>query len=152
MNIEGFMKKKVVSISENATIAEAARLFVEKHVGILPVVDSQGIPLGVIRLFNLISLELPDFLKLVDDFDFVHDFGAIESTIPEKEVLAQPVTSIMVPIESVGKDCGLMRVFAIMLKNDFIDLAVTNKAGELVGIVSRVDIGAGILSSWPKEQ
>ena len=60
-------------------------------------------------------------------FNFVHDFGAIESTIPEKEVFAQPVTSIMVPIESVGKDCGLMRVFAIMLKNDFIDLAVTNE-------------------------
>ena len=36
MNIEGFMKRKVVPSRKNATIADAARLFVEKHVGILP--------------------------------------------------------------------------------------------------------------------
>jgi CBS domain-containing protein len=151
MNIEGYMKKQVVSISATATIADAAAIFAKKHVGTLPVVDTLGKPIGVIRLFNLIALELPDFFHLVDDFDFVHDFGAIESTIPEKEVLSRPVTSIMQPIESVSKDCGLMRVFAIMLKDEIFDLPVTNRAGELVGIVSRVDIGVGILSDWPKE-
>ncbi len=133
MNIEDYMKKQVFSISATATIADAAEIFEKKHVGTLPVVDTQGKPIGVVRLFNLIALELPDFFHLVDDFDFVHDFGAIESTIPEKEVLSRPVTSIMQPIESVSKDCGLMRVFAIMLKDEIFDLTVTNKAGELVG-------------------
>ena len=151
MRIEGYMKKNVVSIQETASIADAVALFIEKHVGTLPVVDSQGILIGAVRLFNLIALELPDFFHLVDDFDFVHDFGAIESTIPEKEVLSRPVTSIMQSVVSINKDCGLMRVFAIMLHDEIFDMMVTNDAGELVGIVSRVDIGTGILSSWPKE-
>ena len=151
MIIEGYMKKNVVSIADTATIADAALLFQKKHVGILPVLNAQGKPIGVVRLFNLISLELPDFFNLVDDFDFVHDFGAIESTIPSPEVLSQPVTSIMQPIESIDKDCGLMRVFAIMLHDEIFDLPVINADGELVGIVSRVDIGAGILKSWPRE-
>ena len=151
MKIKRYMKKRVFSIPETATVADAASLFVEKHVGILPVVDSQGKPIGVIRLFNLLALELPDFFHLVDDFDFVHDFGAIESTIPEKEVLSRSVTSIMQPVESINTDCGLMRVFAIMLHGEFFDVTVTNDDGELVGIISRADIGTAILSSWPKE-
>lgn len=151
MNIEKFMKKNVISISTNATIRDAAAVFINKRVGILPVVDGKGKPVGVVRLSYLISLELPDFLNLMEDFDFVHDFGAIESMQPSSELLSRPVTTIMHPIETIDKDCGLMRVYAIMLKDEIFDLPVTNEKGELVGIVSRVDIETGILTKWSME-
>jgi len=151
MTIKGYMKKKVFSIPETATIAEAAAMFVEKRVGLLPVVNPQGIPVGVVRMLNLISLELPDFLNLVEDFDFVNDFGALELINPDPEVLSRSITTVMQPVDTIEEDCGLLRVFAIMLHGDFSDLPVTNESGELVGIVSRVDIGRGILSDWPKE-
>lgn len=151
MNIEKFMKKNVISVPMVTTIGEAAAIFIKKRVSLLPVVDTQGKPIGVVRLSDLVSLEMPDFLKLMEDFDFVHDFGAIESTQPDSEVLARPVTTIMHPVETIDKDCGLMRVYAIMLKDEIFDLPVTNEIGELVGIVSRVDIGTGILTSWSAE-
>src|SRR5665648_315583 len=144
MKIKGYMKKKVVSIPKTTTIGEAAAVFINKHVGILPVVDLQGKPVGLVRLSNLISLELPDFLRLVKDFDFVHDFGAVETTRPDSELLARSVTTIMQPVETIEEDCGLMRVYAIMLQDEIFDLPVTNAAGELVGLVSRVDIGTAI--------
>ena len=151
MNIEKFMKKNVISIPIETTIGEAAAVFIKNRVSLLPVVDPQGKPVGVVRLSYLVSLEMPDFINLVEDFDFVHDFGAIESVLPSSELLARPVTTIMHPIKTVEEDCGLMRVYAIMLKEDIFDLPVTNDQGELVGIVSRVDIGTGILTTWPKE-
>ena len=151
MKIKGYMKKKVVSIPKTTTIGEAAAVFINKHVGILPVVDLQGKPVGLVRLSNLISLELPDFLRLVKDFDFVHDFGAVETTRPDSELLARSVTTIMQPVETIEEDCGLMRVYAIMLQDEIFDLPVTNAAGELVGLVSRVDIGTAILSTWSTE-
>jgi CBS domain-containing protein len=151
MKIKEFMKKKVVSIPVETTIGEAAVVIVSKHVGILPVVDEHGKPVGVVRLSDLLSLEMPDFIHLVTDFDFVHDFGAVETTRPAPELLARSITTLMEPVLTIEEDSGLLRAYAIMLQNDIFDLPVTNANGGLVGIVSRVDIGSAILSMWPKE-
>ncbi|MFH2039853.1 MAG: CBS domain-containing protein [Chloroflexota bacterium] len=151
MNIEKFMKKNVISIPITSTIRDAITVFIKKRVSILPVVNPQGKPVGVVRLSNLVSLEMPDFIKFVEDFDFVHDFGAIESMQPSSELLSRSITTIMQPVDTIDKDCGLMRVYAIMLKDEIFDLPVTNEKGELVGIVSRVDIGTGILTTWSTE-
>jgi len=151
MNIEKFMKRNVISIPITSTIGDAAAVFIKERVSLLPILDAQGKPVGVVRLSNLVSMEMPDFLKLMEDFDFVHDFGAIESMQPTIEMLSRSVKTIMQPIDTIDKDCGLMRVYAIMLKDEIFDLPVTNDNGELVGIVSRVDIGTGILTTWCTE-
>jgi CBS domain-containing protein len=151
MQIKDTMKKNVVSIPENTTIGEAAAVMVEKHVGILPVVNERDKPVGVVRLNDLLELEMPDFIHLVEDFDFVHDFGAVETTRPTHKQLARPVVTLMQPVTTIKEDCGLLRAYASMLQNDLYDLPVTAANGELVGIVSLVDIGSAILSMWSKE-
>lgn len=151
MQIKDCMKKNAVFISPATQVREAAALIVKKHVGILPVVDEQGKPVGVLRLSDLLALEMPDFVNLVADLDFVHDFGAVETTRPAQRLLAQPVSAIMQPILTIEEKSGLLRAYAIMLKNNLYDLPVTNASGELVGIVSRVDIGTAVLSLWPTE-
>lgn len=50
------MKRNVVSISDTSTIREAAAAFVQNHVGLLPVVDKDNRPVGVIGLRDLLSL------------------------------------------------------------------------------------------------
>jgi CBS domain-containing protein len=151
MQIKDYMKRNVISIPITTTIKGAASAVVKMHVGTLPVVDEHGKPVGVVSLGDLLLLELPDFVHLVADFDFVHDFGAVETTRPEADLLAKPVTSIMKPVTTIEEDSGLLRAYAIMLQNKIQDLPVTNAAGGLVGIVSLVDIGAAILSMWSKE-
>jgi CBS domain-containing protein len=151
MKIKNFMKKNVVSIPVDTTIEQAAMVIVKKHVGILPVVDEQGKPVGVVRLSDLLELEMPDFIHLVADFDFVHDFGAVETTRPEPKILARSVTTIMKPVLTIEADSGLLRAYAIMLQNEIFDLPVTDETGGLIGLVSRVDIGTAILSLWSTE-
>lgn len=151
MHIKDCMKKNVVSISDTAAINQAAALIVEKHIGTLPVVDARGKPVGVLRLRDLLNLEMPDFINLVADLDFVHDFGAVETTRPAKKILAQPVSTIMQPIITIEQDSGLLRGIAMMLKNDLYDLPVTDAAGALSGIVSRVDLATAVLSRWSRE-
>jgi CBS domain-containing protein len=151
MKIKDIMKKNVVSIPEKTTIGEAASVIVAKRVGILPVVDEQGRPVGVVSLSDLLKLEMPDFINLVADIDFVHDFGAVETTRPAAELLAQSITTIMEPVITIEENSGLLRAYAIMLQNEIFDLPVTNISGGLVGIVSHVDIGSAILSLWSSE-
>ncbi|MBN1666493.1 MAG: CBS domain-containing protein, partial [Anaerolineales bacterium] len=80
--------------------------------------------------------------------DFVHDFGAMETGQPTDEKLAEQVASIMHSPISVREDCGLLRAIAILQTNRLLDVPVVDQAGRLVGIASRVDIGAALLQGW----
>jgi CBS-domain-containing membrane protein len=148
MIIKDCMKPKVFSIPVTSTIRQAAALVVECHIGLLPVVDQQSKLIGVVRLSDLLSLELPDFFDLLPDVDFVHDFGAVETTRPTPEDVDRPVTALMQPATSVVETCGLLRAYALMLKHNLQDLPVVSDNNVLVGIASRVDIGMAILASW----
>jgi CBS domain-containing protein len=150
MEIGKYMKRNVVSISETSTIREAASTFVKSHVGLLPIVDQNKKLVGVIGLRDLLSLELPDFVNFIADLDFVHDFGAVETTRPSSEVLDRPVKTLMSPAVSVHEDTGLLRAYALMLQHKLHDLPVVSGDEILVGVASRVDIGTAILAAWEK--
>jgi CBS domain-containing protein len=152
MIIKNCMKQNVISIPVEETISEAARVFVKHHISVLPVVNDEGKPIGILRLSDLLTLELQDFVSLVTDVDFVHDFGAVETTRPSPELLARPVTTLMQPVTTVEEDCGLLRAYSMMLKDDLHDIPVTNTKGILVGIASRVDVATAVLSYWRVEK
>ena len=150
MEISGYMKRNVISVPSTATIREAAALFVEKHIGLLPIVDEEQKPIGVLGLRDLLALELPDFVRFIADVDFVHDFGAVETTRPPAETLNKSVKTMMRPPITVEGDSGLLRTYALMLQHNVHDILVVARDGKLIGIASRVDIGAAILSTWEK--
>ena len=148
-NIGQSMKREVVSISISATISEAAVLFVEEHIGTLPVVDGDGKLVGILHIRDLLELVMPSFVRLVEDFDFVRgDFSVFESLLPSPKVAGQPVSSIMVPPVSVGGGSGLLRAFAIMNNHNLYDLLIVDDDGRLVGLASRVDVGTALLAGW----
>jgi CBS domain-containing protein len=114
----------------------------------LPVVDNAGKLVGVLQLRDLLSLVMPDFVRLLEDFDFVHDFGAVETHRPSPEMISHPVSEVMKPPISVQETCGLLRAFALLRHHDLHDLPVVTADDRLVGIASRVDIGTALLSGW----
>ena len=148
-NIGQSMKHDVISISVSATISEAAVLYVEEHIGTLPVVDGDGKLVGILHIRDLLELVMPSFVNLVEDFNFVRgDFSVFEALLPSPEVEIQPVSSIMVLPVSVRAGSGLLRAFAIMNSHHLYDLPVVDDDGLLVGLASRVDIGTALLAGW----
>jgi CBS domain-containing protein len=150
MEIGRYMKRNVISIPETSTIREAASLLVRHHIGLLPVVDGDRKLIGVAGLRDLLSLELPDFVNFIADLDFVHDFGAVETTRPTSEVLDRSIRSLMKPAITVTEDTGLLRTYALMRQHDLHDMPVVSPDDTLLGVASRVDIGVAILSAWEK--
>lgn len=150
MIISKYMKRNVVSIHTTATVREAAAIFAKKHIGLLPVVDNDNKPIGIVSLKDLLALELPDFVSFIADVDFVHDFGAVENTRPLAKTLDKSVKSLIKPAITVDEEDGLLRAYALMLQHDLHDIIVVSKTGALSGIASRVDIGTAILSTWEK--
>ena len=148
MVISDCMKRNVISIHATASIREAAAVFVQKHIGLLPVVDDRNRPIGVVGLRDMLRLELPDFVNFIADVDFVHDFGAVETTRPPADVLDQSIQTLMITPITVSEATGLLRAYALMRQHDLHDLPVVSADGRLTGVASRVDIGVAILSTW----
>jgi CBS domain-containing protein len=147
-----WMKPEVVSIAPDATLIDAARLLSHKKVGTLPVVDEGERLIGITSMRMIVRFFLPDFINVVEDFDFVMDFGAIDipSPIDIKRAEKVSVREVMEEAVSVEKDASLMRALALMVTHDLQDLPITHD-GKLVGIASRVDIGRAFLHSWLDE-
>lgn len=152
MNISKYMKRNVISIPATSSIREAASVFVKHHIGLLPIVGKNNKLIGVVGLRDLLSLELPDFVNFVQDVDFVHDFGAVETTRPPARILKKSIKTLMSPAISVPEDTGLLRAYALMLQYNLHDMPVISNDGGLVGVASRVDIGTAILSAWAKTE
>lgn len=144
------MKRRVITVTAATTVEEAARIVVEKHVGTLPVVDEAGVLTGVVRLDDLLAVFMPDFVALLDNIDFVHDFGALEYAEPKlaPEARDLTVTELAAPPVAVEEDSGLMHALATIVKRQLQDLPIVDKAGRLVGIASRVDIASAFFAEW----
>ena len=152
MKISECMKRNIVSIPETSTVREVAATFVKEKVSLLAIVDANNKLVGVAGLRDLLSLVLPDFVNFVADLDFVHDFGAVETIRPSAQVLDASIKTLMKLPISVDEDSGLLRAYALMLQHNLHDVPVVAKEGQLIGMVSRVDIGTMILSAWAKAE
>lgn len=151
MKIKNSMKTEVVSVRSGTRLKDAAALMVEKRVGTLPVVDTDKKLLGTLAMRDILGLFLPDFLRLLEDVDFIKDYGALETPSPEEIQRAQNilVDEIMEEAIAVEEEAELIRAFSIMEKHTLTDLPVV-RGGKLVGIVSRVDIGRRFLENLGK--
>lgn len=148
MPIEESMKTFVVSIDVNNTVRYAAELMIERHVGTLPVVDDSGRLIGLLTLTDVLQLFMPGFLSLLHEIDFVPDFGALEEPQLAGEALETPVEEVMRPPVSIVTGTGLLRAWATIEQHRLLDVPVVDEHGQLMGIVSRVDIGTAFLKQW----
>ena len=148
------MKRRVVTVKAATTVHEAARLVVDEHVGTLPVVDEEGVLVGVVRLQDLLGVFMPDFVVLLDNIDFVRDFGALEGAEHEgmSEVSGLTMEELAGPPVAVEEDSGLMHALATIVKRQLQDLPIVDAAGRLVGIASQVDIAAAFFAHWTTKE
>jgi CBS-domain-containing membrane protein len=152
--IKDCMKRRVITVTSSTTVREAARLVMQEHVGTLPVVDEAGVLLGVVRLYDLLGVFMPDFLTLLDNIDFVHDFGALEQGEPRlgPEVAGLTMNQLAGRPVAVEEDSGLIHALATLMKHQLQDLPIVDKTGRLVGIASRVDIAVAFLTDWHHQE
>ena len=148
MTIKNSMKKKVITVQETDSLGTAAKQFVKYHVGMLPVVSVEGKLVGVLQLRDLLTLVMPSFTRLMEDFDFVRTFGAANSIQPSQEEIQKKVFEVMEPPVCVEDTCGLTRAFALLHHYKLTDLPVVDSENCLVGIASRVDVGTALLKKW----
>jgi len=147
MQISDVMKREVISIDQGASLGQALDMLTRHRIGVLPIIDRDGKLVGALRLRSILELVLPAFVDLVENYDFVEDFGAWERSAIGEERRRAPVADLMDPPLSVTADSGLLRAHAFMRQHDLHDLPVVDDEGRLIGLASWVDVGIAFLES-----
>ncbi len=135
------MTKDPVVVPEEATLEEAARIFVKNRYGGLPVVDREGRLQGVLQVEEL--LPRPENIPFSDveawqlfgqwvDGDALEEVYRRYQNTRVKEVMRKEVPRVH-PEDPLGK------ALEILLTTDFHHLPVVDKEGKVVGILSRSD-------------
>lgn len=122
MDILDICKKNVITIEKDASLAEAAKLMRQHHVGDVVVVEKKNS-----KLFPI---------GIVTDRDLVIEVVATElepSVITVGDIMLQ---SLIV----VNDDADLLQASKLMASKGVRRLPVVNKSGELVGIVTLDDL------------
>lgn len=148
MDIGSAMKREVVWLSVNATLEEAIQLLIKHRIGLLPLLDEGKKLLGILNLNDILGLAWPTFIKMIEDYDFVHDFGAMETSHLSETIRTRPVSEFMQTPTSVPEDCGLLRAAAVMKQHRLRDIPVVDAENSLVGLASWVDVGIAFLREW----
>jgi CBS domain-containing protein len=140
------MKTDLVTLPPSATVEEAVKVFIERRVGTLPIIDEAGKILGVLTMASVLERAVPEIFDLLRNFDFVEDLGALEFPSEEvKSLLLARVSEVMDrEPHMVSTDCSILCAINFMEKHNLRDLVIEDD-GRLVGLISPVDLGRAFL-------
>lgn len=136
------MSDGVMSVADDATVLEAAKLLVNAQVSAMPVVDEQGVMIGIVSEADLLerggSAGQQGLLGQLSD-GIVSAGGHVRDN-------SRRVTDIMTkPVICVEEDTPLTEVARLMLDTGIKRVPV-RRGQSVVGMVSRIDLVRAMIS------
>jgi len=147
MRARDIMTADVTTVSEEATIGDAARLMAEKGIGGLPVTDAKGQVVGIITERDLLwrakELHPPTFDPIMGAFIYLENPQRFQRDL--RKATSMVVKDVMTRgVITVDEDAAVEDVARIMVEKD-INRVPVMKDGQLVGIVARADVVKAML-------
>lgn len=144
MNICDIMVKSVPAVSQHASVREAIHMLNSSGLSGLPVVDDQGLLVGMITEHDVVKAIMPSYNEVISDEATRPDFGHLLES-KAKQVREQPVADIMVRnTVTISADDPLIKAASSMLTKRIKILPVVED-GRPIGIVSRISLVNGLI-------
>ena len=140
MIVSEIMQKKVIFVTPQDTVHEAAKIiFGKKHNG-LPVVSEKSKKLvGFLTDQDILSQCFPSIKEYMEDSVHGRDFTAMEKKL--KSIMQMKVGDVMnKQVVYVTKDMPLLKAESLMKVKDIARLPVVNDKNELIGLLTKRDI------------
>jgi CBS domain-containing protein len=140
VKIKDYMKRDFRAVSPDAPLREIARFFYESGESLLPVTEENGQLVGVIFIDDFILIFLPDYIDLIRNIDFLHDFGALERTsftVEEQLFVAEDLMKEEFVV--LEEDESILKAAAMLHKHDQQRIPVV-KGDRMVGMISQNDV------------
>ena len=134
--VKDLMSSAVLTVPDTATVQQAWQTLAEMGFGQAPVINEQGMLVGLLSLAELLQSErLPT---------------PQGDTLAWRTLMAQSVSDTMrTPVPSAAPDTDIRRVASILLDTGLAGLAVVDENDLVIGFISRSDILRAIVTEPP---
>jgi len=142
LKVKDIMTKDVVTVTRETTVLELARIFAEKHISSLPVLDDAGRLAGIVTETDLVeqdkSLHIPTVISIFDWVIYLESDKKFEKEL--KKMTGRKVGDIYsVDVLTVSPEDSVAMVADVMSSRKVNALPVV-EADKIVGIVARIDL------------
>ncbi|MBW2514202.1 MAG: CBS domain-containing protein [Deltaproteobacteria bacterium] len=142
LKVKDIMTTKLITVSPETEILQAAKILLEKRINGIPVVDEAGVLVGILCQSDLIAqqkrLPIPSFFTFMDGLFSTSSAKQMEKQV--QKIAAITVAQAMTPDPvSVEPDMGIEVVAGLMVDSGLHTIPVLHE-GKLVGIVGKEDI------------
>jgi CBS domain-containing protein len=147
--VNEFMTRDLVTVDLDDSVSDALQLMVENKVSAVPVVDGHERCVGVVSSSDLLQLALQfggelDALSQSEGLDHQLLIERLEQTGFSSQSVRETMTHR--PF-TVMMEATLAEAAADMVRHRVHRLAVTDKAGKLIGLISTMDIARAVSES-----
>ncbi len=140
--VREIMTTDVVTVTKETTVAELARIFADRHISSLPVLDGAGKLAGIVTETDLVeqdkSLHIPTVISIFDWVIYLESDKKFEKEL--KKMSGRTVGDIYSPdVVTVSPEASVADVADIFSSKKITAVPVV-EGGKLVGIVARIDL------------
>lgn len=149
LQVSDVMNKDVVAIQDHQTLAEAAAVLKQHHVGGAPVVDSQGKLVGVISSHDFVRHTAAG----ADQASLMHEEGHLLEQTANGGFFVDPTSedrvtkNMTTAVQTVTSKTSLINAARCMCAEHIHRLIVTDDAGHVQGVISTLDVLAALINA-----
>ena len=143
MKVKDVMTRDVLAVRPDAHVTAVARLFREHAISGMPVVDSEGIVVGLITELDLVARHarphFPSYFGFLDSIIYLESPRRYHESM--RHILATTAGELMTaPVRTVDPDMNVQDLATLMVERNVNPVPVLDDQGHLVGIVSHTDL------------
>jgi len=153
MKVKDFMITNVITVVPEMTIKDVMKLFVEKKIGGVPIVDIDGKLTGVVTDGDILRAIKPIDSLIQNYFTYSMYFEGRDLEHGLIDVGDRSIMNIAKTkgIVTVTPEDEMNNVVLLLSKHHFKKLPVVDKVNRVVGVISRGDVIRNIQKSILKE-
>ncbi|MCH6266793.1 MULTISPECIES: CBS domain-containing protein [Neobacillus] len=142
MKVRDFMIMNVITAKPTDTIKDVMKIFVEKKIGGMPVVNGEGKLCGIVTDGDILRAIKPIDRQIYNYFTFMtyiaeEDLESRLSEMAGREIIKIAKTNGIV---TVHPDDDMKKVVSLLSKHHFKKLPVLNGNNRVIGVLSRGDV------------
>jgi CBS domain-containing protein len=143
MQVKEIMTEDVATVRTDTPVTDVARMFREKAISGMPVVDEEGKVVGIITEVDLIARHarphFPTYIAFLDSIIYLESPRRYRDSM--RRILATTAGELMTtPVRTVGPKMDVQDLAAFMVEERVNPVPVLDDQGQLLGIVSHTDI------------